>query len=524
MRVYKGHILSVNRDNQVFRYLAEDGGRIVYVGDTLPELYASAPLTELGDRALIPPFADTHQHFASFSAFNAGLNVMEAESNEEILQMTDAFAARSGRKTLIAFGASPYSVRERRLVSREELDRVTHDRPLFLVKYDGHACVVNSALLKKLPKEIASLRGYHPDSGEMNQEAFFAVSNYITNSIPIFDLIKDMQRAADLLAARGIGLIHSVSGVGFAMNLDISMETWFARSLQSGLQLRVFPQSMNVKTAVSRRLPRIGGCFACALDGCFGSRDAAMLRPYADDPADSGVLYYSDEQVTEFCRQANRAGLQIEMHAIGDRAFEQAARALKAALDDFPRPDHRHGIIHACLPTEEGMDICEKYNIQLPMQIAFDNWRQEPPEYTERLLGAERSAALNPIRGFSQRGCTVSFGSDAPCTSPDPIAWLYKAVNHTNPAQAVDIRQALRMATYNGYWASFDEKERGSLEPGKIADMAVLSRDPYELPKDRLGELRVEKLILRGQEYKNQSQSAVGLLLKGMCAGGRARA
>ncbi len=510
MKIYEGSILTVNKTDDVCGYLVEDGGRIVYVGNDLPAQYETAERVRLGERALIPAFADTHQHFASFSAFHAGLNVMEATSNGQILQMVDT------AKALIAFGASPYSVEERRLVSRAELDGVTHGKPLFLVKYDGHACVVNTALLNKLPEKVRTLRGYHADTGEMNQEAFFAVSDYITNSIPITELLRDMQGAADYEASRGIGLIHSVSGVGFAFNADISMETWFAKSVQSGMQIRVFPQSMNPKVATARHLPRIGGCFACALDGCFGSQDASMNEPYASDPSNSGVLYYTDEQVTAFCKAANRLGLQIEMHAIGDRAFDQATRALRAALDDYPRDDHRHGIIHACLPTSEGIDICAKYHIQLPMQIAFDNWRQEPSEYTEKLLGHERNAALNPVRTFMERGCVVSFGSDAPCTSPDPIVWLYKAVNHSNPDQRVSIRDALRMATYNGYWATFDEVERGSLETGKVADMVILSANPYETPADRLDTLRVEQTILGGQVYRKQAQSVPAAVLRGM--------
>lgn len=522
MKVYEGNILTVNACDEVCRYLVEDGGRIAYVGNKLPPQYKRAERVDLGARALIPAFADTHQHFASFSAFHAGLNVMDATSNEEILQMVDEFARNSSGKALIAFGASPYSVEERRLVSREELDRVTHGKPLFLVKYDGHACVVNTALLNKLPEKVQTLRGYHPDTGEMNQEAFFAVSDYITSSIPIGELLRDMQAAADFEATRGIGMIHSVSGVGFTMNLDISMETWFAKSAQSGMQIRVFPQSMNTKVATVRALPRIGGCFACALDGCFGSQDAAMNEPYASDPSSSGVLYYTDEQVIAFCKAANRLGLQIEMHAIGDRAFDQAVRALKVALDDFPRDDHRHGIIHACLPTEEGIETCAKYRIQLPMQIAFDNWRQEPPEYTEALLGKERNAALNPIRTCMERGCVVSFGSDAPCTAPDPIVWLYKAVNHSNPAQRISIRDALRMATYNGYWATFDEKERGSLETGKLADMVILSANPYDTPAELLGELRVEQLILGGEDYRGQTQSVLAAVLHGIFSRGGA--
>lgn len=108
------------------------------------------------------------------------------------------------------------------------------------------------------------------------------------------------------------------------------------RGITNGMQMRVFMQTLDVNKAVKRKLPRIGGCFETALDGCFGSMDAALLSPY-ENTSDCGVLYYSDEKVTEFCKAANRAGLQIEMHAIGDKAFVQAVRAIKAALDDLPQ-------------------------------------------------------------------------------------------------------------------------------------------------------------------------------------------
>ena len=516
MKVYKGNILTVDKADTVFKYLVEDRGRIVFTGNTLPKKYQRAKIVDLGERALIPPFCDSHQHFASFSSFHAGLNVMDCKNNIEILEEIQKFKLRCNEKIMIAFGASPYSVEEHRLVSREELDSVCSDKPVFMVKYDGHACVVNSALLKLVDKKVKGLRGYHPDTGEMNQEAFFAVSDYITGSIQIPSLIRNMQKAVDFEASKGIGLIHTVSGVGFPMNMDISLEKWFAKSIKNGFQIRVFPQSLNIKTAISRHLPRIGGCFECALDGCFGSHDAAVIEPYVDEIGGNGVLYYTDEQVSEFCKKANRAGLQIEVHAIGDKAFAQATRAIKAALDDYPREDHRHGIIHDCMTTPEGIEICRQYQIQLPMQIAFDNWKQEPPEYTESILGKKRNNILNPIRTFMEKGCIVSFGSDAPCTDPDPIVWLHKAVNHSNPAEAVTIQQALRMCTYNGYYASFDEDERGSLEPGKIADMVILSDNPYNMPQDKLCDIKVETLILGGKDYKPQSGGAFSTILKGM--------
>ena len=516
MQVFHGTILSVNEQNQVFRYLVEDDGHIVYVGDTLPECYAGAEKIELGDRALLPAFVDTHQHFASFSTFHAGLNVMEARSNQEILEMVRTFAERSTAKTLVAFGASPYSVAEKRLVTRQELDSACPDKELLVVKYDGHACIVNTKLLNRLRPKVEHLRGYHPDTGEMNQEAFFRFSDEITNSLSIPELYRNMQTAVDFLASRGIGCVHTVSGVGFTGNLDITMEKIFGKSLKNGFQLRVFPQSLDIRVATSRKLPRIGGCFACALDGCFGSHDAALIQPYADDSADTGVLYYDDQRVTYFCKAANRAGLQIELHAIGDRAFDQAALALKAALDDFPREDHRHGIIHCCLPTAQGLAICRDYHIQMPVQSAFIDWPQEPDDYLESILGKQRLEGLNPLKSFLDNGIVVSFGSDAPCTTPDPISWIHRAVNHSNPAQAISVEDALRMCTINGCYAAFDEQERGSLEPGKIADMVVLSADPYLTPQEELKNLQVQQLYLAGRPYESCKEQILKAVLRGI--------
>ncbi len=503
MKCYEGNILTVNKNNDVFRYLVEDQGKIIYLGNELPERYKAVSAVNLKGKALIPSFVDTHQHFASFSTFFAGLNVMDAESNVQIAEMVRDFVKQSSAKTLIAFGASPYSVKEKRLISREELDAVCPDKEIMVVKYDGHACIVNSRLLGKMDSKVKDLRGYHPDTGEMNQEAFFKFSDYISSSLSLIELMKNMQNAVDFFASKGIGMIHSVSGVGFTMNLDITFEKIFARALTNGFQVRVFPQPMNIKVATSRKIPRIGGCFESALDGCFGSHDAAMIEPYTDMEGGNGVLYYSDEKVIDFCKQANRAGLQIEMHAIGDKAFDQATRALKAALDDYPRKDHRHGIIHDCLPTEEGIKICREYGIQMPIQSAFINWKQEPDEYLERIMGHDRWLRLNPIKTFLDNGIVVSFGSDAPCTSPDPIVWMDRAVNNSNTSEAVSVQDALRMSTYNGYWTTFDEKERGSLEVGKIADMVILSANPYEIDKEDISKLKVEKLILAGQDYKS---------------------
>ena len=512
MKVYHGTIITCDKYNTIANYLVEKNGKIVHIGDDLPAIYDIYPIIELNDRALMPCFADTHMHFASFATFNAGLNVMNAKSNQEILEMLEDFANKSNDKMIIAFGASPYSVKEQRLVTREELDSVCKDKPVFFIKYDGHACVVNTKLLNKIKNKVCNLRGYHEDTGEMNQEAFFEVSNYVTNSISIPKLIKNMQKAINDLAKAGIGMIHTVSGVGFIMDLDVNLEKWFANGLDNGMLMRVFMQTLDVKAAVNRRLPRIGGCFKTALDGCFGSKDAALNEPY-ENTEDKGVLYYSDDQVISFCKEANRAGLQIEMHAIGDAAFDQATRALKAALDDYPRENHRHAIIHACLPTKEGLDICKKYNILLPIQTAFINWPQEPDSYLESILG-NRANKLNPTKDFLAQNIMISFGSDAPCTYPNPIQWIHNAVNNKN--QSISLNDALRIATYNGYYTTFDENLRGSLERGKVADMIIISKNPYTVPSNEINTITVQQLFLNGQPYQSLKSNPIMHILRGM--------
>jgi len=515
VNIYKGSILTCDAKNTVARYLVESKGRILFVGQVLPKEYSGLQVEDLGRKALVPSFVDTHLHFASFALFNAGLNVMEVHSNVEMLELIGEAVRTGNGKILIGFGASPHSVEERTFPSRSQLDAASNGKPVFIVTYDGHSCLVNKAMIDRLPDSVRILRGYDEPGGIMSQEAFFAVTDFITKGIPTLDLVRNMQKAIDDLAAQGIGMIHTASGVGFPKDLDVDMERWIGKSAESGFQIRLFFQTLEVEKVLKRKLPRIGGCFATALDGCFGTKDAALNSPYSNNPTSTGILYYTDEAVENFCKKANRLGLQIELHAIGDAAFDQATRALKAALDDFPRKDHRHGIIHACLPTAEGMRICAEYDIHIPLQTSFINWKQEPERYLRDLLG-EREPKLNPLRDFMKAGISFSAGSDAPCTSPDPMQWIHNACSHPVPGQSLTVAEALRMCTWHGCRVSFDEMERGSLEVGKMADMVILSENPHNVPLEELNQVRVQRLLLAGKPYEKQRQSIPVLLLKGI--------
>jgi hypothetical protein len=519
MKIYEGTIIACDRDSHVYRHLVEDRGKILHVGDDLPEAYRGAPREALGGKALLPAFGDSHLHFMSYALFNAGLDVRSSRSIPELCSQIEQFARENRDPIIMGFGASTHSVAEKRLISKDEIDSVCPDRPVFIVKYDGHACILNSKMLALLPAGMKTLRGWHADTGEMNQEAFFTAADFITKKVSLPRTLRNMLRAVDGMAQRGIGLMHTVSGVGFPLDLDVAMEMIFGRGLDSGFQTRVFFQTMDLAKVKKKKLPRVGGCFATALDGCFGSEDAALWQPYANNPGNRGILFHSDEKVIQFAKEANRAGLQIEMHAIGDAAFDQAVMALDAALKDFPRQDHRHGIIHACLPTEEGLEKCAELGIQIPIQPSFLMWELEPLAFLESILG-KRVEQISPLRKMTDMGILLSGGSDAPCTLPDPILGIHAACNHYIPEQSLTIAEALKLFTCNAARTTFDERERGSLEAGKSADMAILNRNPLAMKPAELLSLKVDTLLLKGESYRG-GQGIFSLLARGLPGGAK---
>lgn len=508
---HNGRFISLDEKNRVHSNLIEEAGRIVFLGDVLPERYIHATRIDLEGRAVIPAFVDTHLHFASFAYFLSALDVREARSLSALAEMIGRYEEDHPReKTLLGFGAAGHHLPDGEMPDRAALDRIT-SRPLLLVKYDGHAAVGNSALLKKLPEAVKSAPGFERDSGWLYGRAFYDGVNFITKSLSPVQLFKNFLAGADYLAGQGIALVHTAEGVGFPLDLDVDMMRFAGRGLP--LDFRVYFQTLDVKKVLKRKLPRIGGCFAAALDGCFGSADAALCEPYRNNPENSGCLFYSREEIEDFVERANRRELQISLHAIGDRAIEMAIAAYEAALADYPRADHRHIIIHADLMPPALLARAARIGLHLAVQPAFLYWPQEPLEYLDRLLG-RRTENLIPLRAMHDHGLVIGGGSDAPCTLPDPFAGIYAACNHPNPDQRLSVPDALRLFTSWAARLSFDEKDRGTLEEGKRADLAVLTANPLTLPMEQLKDISVTDLYLRGHKHVKSTSTPLGLCFK----------
>lgn len=512
MKIYKGTIISADAKNGIYSYLVEENGKIIFVGNDLPSQYSGAEVIELGEGALMPTFADTHSHFASYAVLATAVRLDKAKSNAEMLNLLqERDKTLKKGKTILAYGAHE-RVAEKKLLEKSDLDKLFPKRKVVIITNDGHSAILNTPVLNLMPKSLIEVRGYDGQTGIMRNEAFYRVVDNLSKVLDKLDVLNAFQKAIDEYISKGISLVSAMSGSGFPKDLDVDFLIWLSRGQDSGFAFRVFIQSFDISKALKRGLPRIGGCFKTALDGSINSRDAAMYEPY-EGTDNKGILYYTDEELFEGIDRANRAGLQIQMHAIGDRAFDQGARMLKKALEAYPRNDHRHGLIHASITTDEGIKICKDNNIQILAQPAF--LIPEMIEYMYKALG-DRLYRGERYRTYLDNGITVSAGSDAPVTMPEPLEWIHKACNHPNEAQRITLDEAIKVCTYNGAYATFDEKERGSLEAGKFADMVILEKNPYAVPIEELKDIRITSTILRGKVYTPKKRNIILTVLKGI--------
>ena len=515
MKVYaNGQFITCEKENRVCSAMVVDKGRIAWIGEEgeLPKAYMKATRVDLEGSTVTPAFGDTHMHFASLCVFENTFYLMDVKGFDEASAIVGKYASSHPKaKILMGYGCSAHTVAEGRLPEKADLDQWTA-RPLLIVKYDGHAAVANSAMMALLSDEVKKDPGCDEKSGWLYQNAFYQGVNEATAFIPTMDIIRGLGNGADYLASVGIGMVHSVEGVGFKNDIDVDMMKILAPGLPQAF--RLFFQTMDLEKAKKHGFTRIGGCFKLALDGCFGSEDAALLEPYANDAANSGVLNYTQEEVNAFAIGANREGWQITMHAIGDAAIEQCVTAYEAAYADRPWSDARHIMIHSCLAHEDQLKRAAKIGLCLAMQSPFIYWKQEPDDYLCRILGRERAADLNPLGTIHRLGIVAGDGSDGPCTRPNPLRGMACAVNHPNPKERISRLDALRMITANPAYMSHDEKDRGTLTAGKIADFVVLGENP--LTAEDIEHIPVKALYLHGKKYIPEKPGALKILCRAL--------
>jgi predicted amidohydrolase YtcJ len=248
-------------------------------------------------------------------------------------------------------------------------------------------------------------------------------------------------------------------------------------------------------------------------DGASVAPTMAMREPYTSRPGDCGILYYSQEELNRILGEAHAKGFQITAHAQGDRAIEMLLNCFEVALANHPRGNHRHRIEHAGVSMPDLIERMAKLGVvPIPNPAFFCEFGDG---YVKNI--GERVAHMYPARDFFDRGIVAAGASDSPVTSYEPLLGIHAAVNRRSKSgqvvggnQRISVMEAIRMFTWNGAYASFEEHLKGSVEPGKLADLVVLSDRILDVPPDAIKDLAVEMTVLDGEVvYEKQAKEVV---------------
>jgi predicted amidohydrolase YtcJ len=368
---------------------------------------------------------------------------------------------------------------ERRFPTRTELDDAVLGRPVFVASATFHSGAANSVALEQIARRGPSTARIGPQEQGwfLDDESHFAASRVAFGSLTDKEIADLYRRVAKHAASRGVTTLHCLEGQFMQGDRDVRALVDCQRELPVHVVLMY--QTMDVERVLDLGLPRIGGCLT--VDGACFEHTAAFYEPYRDAPHTCGTLNYPEDEVADFVCRAHTAGLQIGMHAIGDRAIDTLVRSYHAALTQRPRKDARHRVEHFQLPSEWAIDEARDLGLALPMQPVFSYlWDTPGNSSYERSFGMQRAERMEPIGRLARLGLHVSGGSDSPVTPIDPLLGIHAVVNNPRASRRASLEDALRMYTINGAWAAREENMRGSITVGRAADLVVIDRDPFD--------------------------------------------
>jgi predicted amidohydrolase YtcJ len=431
---------------------------------------------DLQGATILPAFADCHVHITDTGYFTGERNFNATRSYEEFA----AAVERLPREEFVLAGQYDESAwRDARSADSLPLERAFPQTLAMLVRVDGHSCIVNRKTLKwlNLPAGISGIeRAENGDvTGKLFLEANWRAQSAFMSALPLQAKRSADRRATQMALSRGclhlhaqlVGLPRCEYASEIAALGDLPKAKWYPKICEPDPAL-----------AKELGLPFVGG--DVFLDGSIGSCTAAVSEPFAGDSR-CGELRYADAEVEAYFSAAETLGISAGVHAIGDRAIEQAVATWERVLDGKPSAKgSRHFIEHFEIARDDHIERCARLGIYLSMQPQFDLlWGGEGGMY-ERRLGARRMRSMNALGRIERAGAVLCGGDDSPVCELAPLEGMHAAVAHHETDERLSPAQALTMYTYNAARLAHAEARTGRLAEGLDADLAILDRDPLD--------------------------------------------
>ena len=511
--LHNGKIVTVDDAFSIHQAVAVRDGKIVEVGgNDLVEKYAARETIDLEGKTVLPGFNDVHIHISGSPIRE--IDLTETTSVAELQQQVRAKVAQLGEgEWITGYGWSEDAFAEQRKPTRADLDEAAPRNPVTLTRAGGHSAVVNS-----LAFELAGITNDspNPERGILEKDERGELNG----------IIRERQDTVGRLVPRAT---REETRPSFIQNLRDLLELGITSLAQAGVSTRGYgewevvygehgeelpranvqirwggPEQMNAfgkKTGDGDERLRVGAV-KVFVDGGFTGPSAYTIDSYRSEPGFHGSLDLPEEELRTIITQAHEMGWQMGFHAIGDAAIQLVVNYFVEVLEDSPRDDHRHYLNHFTVrPPPEVMELMAEYNILITQQPNFTYTLEG--RYVE-YLQEEHAAHNNPLRSPMDHGVFVALSSDI--LPIGPMVGIYAAVTRKGVSGAVyaaeerlTMEEAIRGYTRNGAYITFEEDIKGTLEPGKLADMIVLSDDLLTIDPERILDVVVEKTIVGGR-------------------------
>lgn len=511
--VEDGHILAVGTSREISGLFADGDERI-----------------SLRGRFVCPGFNDSHMHLLNYGASLEQCDLSQCTGS--LSQLQDALRAFI-RATKPAKGTwirgrgwnQDYFSPATGIPTRQDLDAVSTQYPICIVRCCGHCLSVNTRALELLGLDSSLPQpeggSYDVDAGGHMTGVFRDTAmSYLYTRLPApnrEDLKRMILTASRKLNACGITSCHSDDLCCFE---NISWEEVIAAFQEleeaGALTLRVYEQSQLTTPAALQDFLRKGYCTGTGTDyfrigplkmlgdGSLGARTAYLSQSYADAPGEQGIAIFTQEALDEMISLAHKNNMQVAVHAIGDGILDRILNAYEKAFSCFPREDHRCGIVHVQLTRPDQLLRMQKLQLHTYVQSVFLDYDSRIVYQRAGKGLADTSYAFHTMKKL---GLHVSNGTDCPVESPHPMRGIQCAVTRQpldgslppyRPEEAMSVEEALNSYTREGAYASFEAHKKGALQPGMLADFVILGKDPFEALPEELSSIPVQATFLGG--------------------------
>jgi predicted amidohydrolase YtcJ len=513
-----GHIVTMNAEQPRAEAVALWGDRFLAVGSNQEILRLAGANTrriDLGGRTTVPGFIDAHTH----PAFSGLAHLRQVDCDlRSIAEIQAAIKERAGRtpvgEWVQGFKYDDTKTRDGRPLNRVDLDQAAANHPVLVTHRGGHTAYANSLAFTRAGVTAATP---DPEGGKIDRDAAGAptgrlaetATDLVERLIPVKDGPADRQAGVRListmLAKAGITSVHDTSAS--VADFLAYQEARAADQLITRVYALIHYGNIDrviaagLRQGIGDEWVRLGG-LKTVCDGSISERTARLAEPYVGRPNDYGILVTTAERLWPQLEKAHRAGLQIGVHANGDFAIDLVLGLYERLQREIPRSDPRFRLEHCTVVTPALVRRIKAIGAIPTPFSTYVYWHGEKM----REYGADRLERMFALRSFLDAGVPATFASDYPPGPFEPMMGLQSMVTRTDMKgtvwggnQRITVDEAIRVSTLHGAYASFEEKTKGSIEPGKLADLVVLGRDPYQEPPESLISIPIERTMVGGR-------------------------